>query len=325
MKNFFDIEDRLERLTNMGDALVKLNNTVNWENFRESLEDILKTVDNRAGGRQSFDKVLMFKILILQNLYNISDDSLEFQINDRLSFQRFLKLDIGDKVPDAKTIWLFKERLAKSRREKELFDMYTFHLENIGLVTKSGSIVDATVFERPIQKMSKQPKSENKNKERQIDRDANFTRKRNKPFHGYKNHVNADADTKLITNFSVTPASRHDGKEAPNILDSSDKCVYADAAYRGEFIEAAILSKSPTMKLHVIRKHDGFHIPTPDEELENIQIFTIRTRIEHIFGHMTKSMGGKVLRCVGLTRARLAITFKNLAFNMYRTSFLLSK
>ena len=325
MKCFFDIDDRLERLTNMGDALVKLNASVNWENFRDHLEDILKTIDNRAGGRQSFDKILMFKILILQSLYNISDDSLEFQINDRLSFQRFLNLDIGDKVPDAKTIWLFKERLAKSGHAKELFDMYEIYLEKIGLVTKSGSIVDATVFERPIQKASEKPKSENTYKERQIDRDASFTRKRNKNFHGYKNHINADATTKLITNFSVTTASRHDGKEAPNILDLSDICVYADAAYRGEFIESAILSKSPKMQLNVIRKHDGFFKPTPDQEIENIYISKVRTRIEHIFGHMTKSMGGKVLRCVGLTRSRLAITFKNLAFNMYRTSYLLSR
>jgi len=325
MKTFFDIENRLQRLSDMGDALLKLNTTVNWEDFRDALENILKTIDNRAGGRQSFDKVLMFKILILQSLYNISDDNLEFQINDRLTFQRFLKLDIGDKVPDAKTIWLFKERLAKSGREKELFDMYAIHLENIGLVTKSGSIIDATVFERPKQKASEKPKSENTHAERQIDRDANFTRKYNKNFHGYKNHVNADASTKLITNFSVTPASRHDGKEAPNILDSSDTCVYADAAYRGKHIEAAIISKSTQMQLNIIRKHDGFFEPTEYYKIENSRISKIRERIEHIFGHMAKAMGGKTLRCVGLTRSRMAITFKNLAYNMYRTGYLLSR
>ena len=325
MKTFFDFEDRLQRLSNMGDALVKLDNTVNWENFREFLERILKTVDNRAGGRQSFDKILMFKILILQSLYNLSDDSLEFQINDRLTFQRFLNLDIGDKVPDSKTIWLFKERLSKTGKEKELFDMYAIHLENIGLVTKTGSIVDATVFTRPKQRASDQPKSENIHQERQIDRDANFTRKHNKTFHGYKNHVNADVKTKIITNFSVTSASTHDGKEAPNILDSTDTCVYADAAYRGEFIELKIKSKSKNMKLHVIRKHDGFFKPTQMQEMENKIISKFRTRIEHIFGHMTKAMGGKTLRCVGLMRSRLAITFKNLAFNMYRANFLLSK
>jgi len=325
MKSFLDVDNRLERLSNLGDTLVKLNISVNWEDFRPALEDILKTVDNRAGGRQSFDKILMFKILILQSLYNISDDGLEFQINDRLTFQRFLNLDIGDKVPDAKTIWLFKERLAQSGHAKELFDTYAIHLENIGLITKSGSIIDATVFERPIQKACEHPKSGNKHIERQIDRDANFTRKYNKNFHGYKNHVNADANTKLISNFSVTPASRHDGKEAPHILDSSDTCVYADAAYRGEFIESAMLSKSPKMQLHVIRKHDGFFKPTQLQEMENAQISKIRTRIEHIFGHMAKAMGGKVLRCVGLVRSRLAITFKNLAYNIYRTSFLLGK
>ena len=322
MKCFFDIADRLERLSGLGDSLVKLNSTVNWADFRETLEDILKTVDNRAGGRQAFDKLLMFKILILQNLYNLSDDSIEYQINDRLSFQRFLELDIGDKVPDAKTIWLFKERLVKSKREKELFDMYAIYLEKIGLVTKTGSIIDATIFQRPVQKMKI---TENKNREKQIDRDANFTKKHNKTFHGYKNHVNADVKTKIITNFSVTPASRHDGKEAPNILDSSDTKVYADAAYRGEFIEAAIVSKSPKMQFYIIRNHDGFNKPTEIQETENKIISKIRKRVEHIFGHMEKSMGGKFLRCVGLARSRFAITFKNLAFNMYRTSYLQSK
>jgi len=188
MKTFFDEALRLERLTEMGDVLERLSGAVNWESFRGTLEDIYHTEDNRIGGRKAFDRVLMFKILILQQLYNLSDDSLEYQINDRLSFQRFLGLELGDKVPDAKTVWLFRERLKNSGKEKELFNRYTEELKRRNVITKSGSIVDATFIERSEQKANgrKNPdnrykkadfKDGNANKERQYDKDARFVKK----------------------------------------------------------------------------------------------------------------------------------------------------
>lgn len=112
---FWDIDERYARLSEAGDPLEKLNSVVPWSVFRKPLAKALKRSDGAKGGRPPFDPVLMFKILVLQSLYDLSDDQAEFVINDRLSFMRFLGLSLGDKVPDAKTIWLFREHLTQAR------------------------------------------------------------------------------------------------------------------------------------------------------------------------------------------------------------------
>src|SRR5215510_1763330 len=110
-KGFFDETDRLNKLSELGDSLEKLNKHINWEDFRRILTKALAKEAAGPGGRPPFDYVMMFKILILQKIYNISDDQTEFQINDRLSFQRFIGIQLYDTVPDAKTIWYFREML----------------------------------------------------------------------------------------------------------------------------------------------------------------------------------------------------------------------
>ena len=105
----FDMEFRFRKIDENGDPLERLNRLINWESFRPTLEKIRKKNSKSNSGRKPFDVTLMFKILILQSLYNLSDDATEVQILDRLSFMRFLGLSIGDRVPDAKTIWLFRD------------------------------------------------------------------------------------------------------------------------------------------------------------------------------------------------------------------------
>lgn len=337
MLDLLSIDDRLDRLTELGDILVKMNKYVDWTIFKPILNEICYTEDNRAGGRKPYDRIMMFKILILQSLYNISDDAVEYQINDRLSFQRFLGIEIGDKVADAKTIWLFRDKLVRSGRYKEIFDLYTNTLELAGLITRSGSIVDATFVERPHQHKPKNngddksnPKNgsdneSNPNRERQVDKDARGAKKYQKSFYGYKNHVKADSDSKLITDYSVTSADRHDGAEAPNILSEKDKNVYMDSCYRGKELEKQIQAAAPNADIFIIRKHDGYHAPTMEQLEANIPVQKIRQRVEHIFGYMVKAMGGKFIRCCGISRANLAVTIKNLTYNMCRASFLFAK
>ena len=118
-EGLFDIEFRLEELENAGDPLLKLNEVVNWELFRNELELIHHKERKNNAGRKHFDVILMFKILILQSLYNLSYESVEFQINDRFSFMRFLNLSLNDKVPDSRTIWLFEQELTKHKLIKK--------------------------------------------------------------------------------------------------------------------------------------------------------------------------------------------------------------
>jgi len=150
---FLDEDIRLEKLSNLGNPLEKLTVAVDFEMFRSLLNDIFgKDKDKSKGGKPNWDFVLIFKILILQEMYSITDEHTEFLINDRLSFQRFLGLTSGSKVPDAKTIWAYKDLLTKSGREKELFDMFVERMSDMGIVTRKGSIVDASFADAPRQR-----------------------------------------------------------------------------------------------------------------------------------------------------------------------------
>ena len=156
---FFDMENGLGRLSEMGDALERINPIIDWEIFRPIIEHALQEARGKAkgpGGRPAFDCILMFKILFLQRLYHLSDDQTEYQINDRLSFMRFRGLGLGDKVPDAKTIWLFKDTLSKARVMRQLFDRFGELLEDAHLITKTGTIVDATFVDAPRQRNTRE-------------------------------------------------------------------------------------------------------------------------------------------------------------------------
>ena len=123
-RGIFDEDIRLAKLSELGDSLEKLNRVINWEMFRPLLEKATHKEKKGVGGRPPFDCVLMFKVLVLQRIYNLSDDQTEYQINDRMSFMRFLGLGLEDRVPDANTIWLFRDTLVKAGIMHELFNLF---------------------------------------------------------------------------------------------------------------------------------------------------------------------------------------------------------
>ena len=132
-RSFFDEEDRMEKISKIGDPLELLNKVINWEMFRSTLNKaVVRKENTRKGGRPSYDVVMMFKILVLIRLYNLSDDQAEYQINDRRSFMRFLGLDICDTVPDAKTIWKFRNDLSQFRNDPLQFRNDLLQFRNPG-------------------------------------------------------------------------------------------------------------------------------------------------------------------------------------------------
>ena len=106
---FFDLQDRHKKL-NERDSLQPLDELIDWEIFRKPIEDARRRARRSKAGRKPFDAVLMFKVLVMQHLYNLSDDELEYQIRDHYSFCRFLGLNPEQRVPDSKAIWLFRGR-----------------------------------------------------------------------------------------------------------------------------------------------------------------------------------------------------------------------
>ena len=149
---FFDHQERLELLERLGDPLPKLERSVDWEAFRPLLEGLYKQSDPRKGGRPPFDAVLMFKVLVLQDFYKLADDQTEFQIRDRYSFCRFLGLTPEGRVPDAKTIWLFRERVKQAQLIERLFEAVLVQIEAAGLAARKGQIVDAALVLVPRQR-----------------------------------------------------------------------------------------------------------------------------------------------------------------------------
>ena len=248
---FFTEETRLEKLSKLGDSLEKLN-IIDWEIFRPILNVTFAKERKGSGGRPPYDYLLLFKILILQRLFNLSDDQTEYQINDRMSFMRFLGLSLGDKIPDAKTIWLFRDNLTQAKAIEELFSLFNRQLESQGIITHTGTIVDATFVDAPRQRNTREENKAIKKGEvpeewtedtpkaahklAQKDTDARWTVKGGEKHYGYKDHTKVDADSKIITDYAVTNAAVHDSNEFVDFIDGTDKVVYADSAYAGREI-----------------------------------------------------------------------------------------
>ena len=298
--SLFAEENRLEKLSELGDCLERLK-IIDWESFRPTIALALIRERKSNAGRPPYDCILLFKTIILQRLYNLSDDQTEYQINDRMSFMRFLGLGLDDKVPDAKTIWLFKNTLTKAGIIDQLFSQFNRMPEEKGIITHKGTIVDATFVDAPRQRNSRDENKKikdgeileewkkNPHKMAQKDTDARWTKKRDETHYGYKDHVKVDADSKLIVDYAVTPANVHDSKEFEDFFNKQDEAAYADSAYVGK--------KLPKHVRNEVCEKGYRNKPLTDEQKENNRRKSkIRCRIEHVFGFMTVSMRGLTVR-----------------------------
>jgi len=156
---FFDLSDRYAALSAAGDPLERLAAVVDFEVFRGPLIVALRRSDRGKGGWPPFDLVMMFKILVLQALYSLSDEATEFQIKDRLSFQRSRGLGLDGRVPDATTVWLFREQLVKAKAIDKLFARFDAALTERGYLAMGDQIIDATVVPAPKQRNAEDDKA----------------------------------------------------------------------------------------------------------------------------------------------------------------------
>src|SRR5437667_4943440 len=267
---FDDLKRRLDALSAKGDPLETIKTTVPWETFRADIEAVTETKPEEKksnAGRKPYDAILKFKIVVLQSLYNLSDEQTELLIRDRLSFMRFLDLGLEDAVPDATTIWLFREALVEAGLIDKLFDRFSQHLRVKGYIARGGQIVDATIVSAPKQRNSKDENEAIKAgktpgewekkpaKNAQKDKDARWTKKNDESFYGYKNHVGVDKAHKLIRKWDATDAAVHDSQKLDDVLDLSNtgKKVWADSAYRSLQIEAGLKEKGLQSRINIRR------------------------------------------------------------------------
>ena len=326
---FFDQDIRLSKLSKLGDPLDKLNSGVDFDIFRDLLEGKLSILSKAKGGRPPYDYILMFKISILQQYYGLSDDQAEYQINDRMSFMRFLNLTIADDIPDSKTIWNFTEKIKDLSLVKELFDLFTKELNRLGLIVNEGKIIDASFVESPRQRNSREENKhikeigsspeqweEKPNKKGQKDIDARWTKKNNQNYFGYKDHAKVDDKSKLIDDYMVTDASVHDSQVLDDLLNEKDKGqdLFADSAYVGQ--EKVLKEYEMINKIH--EKGYKNNPLTKGQKASNTEKSKTRARVEHVFGFMENSMSTMFFRKIGIKRANTTIGLMNLTYNMFR-------
>ena len=152
----FDSDETMERLNKMGNPLAKLQEAVDFEMFRDTLEKGLYKEKFTKVGAKPYDYVLMFKIVVLQRIYHLGDGQTEYQIRDRLSFRDFLGLASGDKVPVEKTIWAFKEELTKKGLFEQLFNKFYAFLDENNLILHEGTMIDGSFVDAPRQRNTRE-------------------------------------------------------------------------------------------------------------------------------------------------------------------------
>jgi len=330
---FYDLDKRLEAISAKGDPLEALIAIIPFESFRAEIEAVVRLApeDRKSNaGRKPFDAVMMFKVLVLQTLYNLADEQVEYQIRDRLSFTRFLGLGLEDVVPDATTVRLFREALTKANLVKLLFDRFNGYLNAKGYIARGGQIVAATIVSAPKQhntleeneaiKAGKTPEGweEKPTKNAQKDKEARWTKKNDQNFYGYKNHISVDRKHKLIRRYAETDASVHDSQKLDEVLDKSNTSneVWADSAYRSAETEAKLKARGYKSRIH--RRGARNHPLCKRQQAANTTRSRVRARVEHVFGDQQNAMGGKLVRTIGMARARAKIGLMNLVYNMRR-------
>jgi IS5 family transposase len=350
---FFDVEERLKELSAKGDELERLKAVVDFELFRADLERAVPRSDRAKGGRPAFDHVLMFRVLILQTSHSLSDERTEYLIKDRLSFMRFLGLGLADTVPDANTIWTFREALTRARLGGKpaievLFARFETALSAAGFLAKGGQIIDATIVAAPKQHNTDGEKRDIKEgripaewankpaKLRQKDRDARWTVKYTKakpsadgmprvdlaiPAFGYKNHIGIDRWHGLIRTWTTTDASRHDGAVLPELIDRNNTAseVWADTAYRSQANEKYLADRLLRSQIHR-KKPKGKPMPRRIARANNRKS-KVRAADEHVFARQKGPMG-LFIRTIGIARATTKIGLANILYNMKRVLWL---
>jgi transposase, IS5 family len=347
---FFDVDERLNRLSELGDQLEKFQSAIDFEIFRADLNSALSYSDGAQGGRPPFDPVMMFKILVIQAIDNLSDERAEFLINDRMSFMRFLGLGLSDRVPDARTIWLFREKLTQAGAIGPLFDRFDATLRASGYIAMSGQIVDASLIAAPRQRNTQEEKKaikegripedwkSNPARLRQKDREARWTVKFTKakpkedgsmpaldlaiPVFGYQSHISIDRGFGFIRKWAATDAAAYEGARLrEGLLDKTNTAsgVWADTAYRSA-TNVMFMEKNGFVS-HIHRKKPKGR-PMPDAiRRANAAKSKIRAHVEHVFAQ-EKGRMGLFIRTIGIARARVKIGMANLVYNFKRLLFL---
>ena len=329
----FLAEQREAKLAQFTGRLDRLRTLVDWQGLVRAVNEATGREGPRPkGGRPPYPTEALLKIVVLQQLYgNLSDEEMEYCLLDRMSWQTFTGLVGHRHLPDARTIWAFKELLAREGGAEALFAVVGAQLAAAGLKARGGQIVDATFVTVPKTDLDKDEKETIKDgqipqhwSDKQAahkDTDARWTKKHHQSFYGYKAHINADQQHKLIRAIEVTPANVDDRTPLEDLLDDSEarkregKTVHADRGYHGAAVREMLKTKG--LIDGVARKDDPTRHDQSEIHARNKTLSKIRARVEHVFGDWWQS-SGKTLRCIGKVRAKAQTILRACVYNLRR-------
>jgi IS5 family transposase len=270
-----------------------------------------------SGGRPACRVGVLLRVMILQHLYGLSDPQAEEQLQDRLSFQKFVQLDAHEAVPDETTICRFRQRLITCGLHEELLGLLNAQLEARGYIVKRVTLVDATL----VESSRKRPDTQAARAGRAPDADASYTRKYNQSFYGYKAHVSSDGKHQLIRAAVISTASQYDGDVLTHIAPADSEVIYADKAYDTKANQAWLRARGIR---NGILKKEAHHIQLTAKDRErNHQKGLVRRQIERIFAHLKKWQHYRRVRYLGLVRNQLELTLKAVAYNLKRLASIL--
>lgn len=323
----FAAEEREARLDRLGDPLRMLERHVDFAALAAEIDRAAPRPSRARGGRPPFPTELMVRALVLQHLYNLSDEQMEYQMLDRLSFQRFVGLRHSSQIPDRTTFWTFRERLTAAKAGEALFEAVNRQLAAHGYLARGGQIVDASLIPVPRQHVSEEEKELIQQQatpidwspaqRRQKDTEANWTKKHDKSYFGYKLSISADKRYKLIRKLKVSTAKENDTLHLEDVLDSANtsRDLYGDKGYVDGGREARLKAKG--WRVHIQRKAAPGKPLSECQNRRNTRIARTRARVEHVFARL-EQMGGKALRCIGLDRATFLLSGKAATYNLCR-------
>lgn len=331
MTSLFAGDERERKLDRMGDPLALLSARVDFAAITRRVEVLLPVIDYAKGGRPPFSVLLMVKLLVLKQLYNLSDDQVEYQALDRVTFQRFLGLKSSSRIPDAKTFWAFQQTLMKAGAAPVIAEAVQEQLAGVGYIARNGQLIDASIVRAPVQHFTKAEKATLERgeipddwsaaKRAQKDLDARWTKKHGKNYFGYKAHVSADVRHKLVRKAVVTDASVHDTNHFEDLLDptNTSREVSADKGYVDRAREVRLTSAGWRVKVQ--RKAKPGKPLSARQKGRNTTIAKVRARVEHVFAGLHQ-MGGQMVRTIGKARAEFQITTKLAVYNLKRLTSL---
>lgn len=304
---FSFVEALAPQLASGSSRLDRLAGLVKWYRF----EKVLASLRDGGSGRPAYRPLLMFKALLLQSLYGLSDAELEEALIDRLSFRRFTGLSLSDAVPDHSTICRFRNLLIEQGMLEKLFAELDRQLDKAGLILRRGTMLDATVIETSAVRPDGEGPSS--------DPDARFTRRHDRAgwSYGYKAHVGVDEGSGLIRSVLTTPANVSDTVPADALIRGDERAVMADAAYHTHARAAALKARGIKPRL-MRRPHKNHPVLPPRLRRYNRLLGRRRAAVETTFATLKRRMGLTTIRYKGLVKASAQVLIAAMAFNLRR-------